>query len=256
MANSRRSYRRAANILGGLKLTAERNPCLVSCKLLHISFHSTSHKLKPEFPTIYNFRTERSFSGQQTIITVVLKNGDTTETVPIHKSFICYYSPYFNATFNGNFAEGDTQCVELEDAPPVAFNLFVKWLYTQDIAEEEMDLLNGDNTNLVDAWILADRFIVPRLQNQLLWSMSSRRGKVSFESCIRAYEKTAPGSKLRSYIIDRTIYDITTEPDHRPIGEGFSKMFPREMLDDLFYGFLVRYQQRPDSQAIQQNITK
>jgi hypothetical protein len=53
---------------------------------------------------------------------VVLKNGDTTETVPIHKSFICYYSPYFNAVFNGNFAEGDTKRVELENAPPAASN--------------------------------------------------------------------------------------------------------------------------------------
>jgi hypothetical protein len=171
---------------------------------------------------------------------VVLRNGDTTEIIPIHKSFICYYSPYFNREFNGYFAEGKTQRVELEDAPPAAFNLFVKWLYTQEIAEEEMDFLIGDITNLVDAWILADQFIVPRLQNQLLWSMSSRRGKVSFESCIRAYEKTAPGSRLRSYIIDSTIYDIITDPDHRPMEEEFSKMFPREMLDDLFHGFLIR----------------
>jgi hypothetical protein len=134
---------------------------------------------------------------------------------------------------------GGHKACRTRKCPASGFKLFVKWLYTQDIAEEEMDLLNGDNTNLVDAWILADRFIVPQLQNQLLWSMSSRRGKVSFESFIRAYEKTAPGSKLCSYIIDRMTYDIITNPDHRPIEEGFSKRFPREMLDDLFYGFLV-----------------
>jgi hypothetical protein len=184
--------------------------------------------------------TQFTSSGEQTIVTVVLKNGDSTETIPVHKNFICHYSPYFNALFKGGFIEGKTQFVELEDTPPAAFNIFVKWLYTQDIAREEKGLLNGDNTTLVDAWILADRFMIPRLQNKLMGCI--KRESCSLDSWFRLYEKTAPGSKLRSYIVDRTIDEIISCQDQDLVDDwsAFCNNLPHEMAEELLPSFLTR----------------
>jgi hypothetical protein len=192
--------------------------------------------------TVHNLLTQFTVSGEQTIVTVVLKNGDTKETIPIHKNFIFYYSPYFNALFNGRFVEGETQRVELEDGPPAAFNLFVNWLYTQEIRKEFMDLLNDDNTTLVEAWILADRFMVPRLQNQLMGRI--RCGGVPVNSWVRLCEKTSPGSKLRSFIVDRTIDEIIVSQTRIEDGVVFCKSLPHEMAEELLQSFLSRVTER------------
>jgi hypothetical protein len=168
---------------------------------------------------------------------VVIKNGEATETVPVHKSFICYYSPYFDAVFNGSFAEGKTQRVELEDAPPAAFNMFVNWLYTQDIVDGELDL--PDSNNLIDLWILADRFIVPRLQNQameLILDKKMRAGHISVKTHIRAYENTARGSKLRSILVDRRLNSmlVSTRPAHQ------CQWPPVEMLEEMLATCITR----------------
>jgi hypothetical protein len=51
-----------------------------------------------------------------------------TKTYRVHKNFICYYSPFFDAAFNGNFTEGDTQSMKLGDTCTEAFGIFVNWL--------------------------------------------------------------------------------------------------------------------------------
>jgi hypothetical protein len=84
----------------------------------------------------------------------------------IHKDFICYYSPFFSAAFNGSFNEGRTQIMMLEDVDPRAFGILVNWIYTQGV---EID--NGTWPNLVTCaklWILADRFLMRKMQNDVM----------------------------------------------------------------------------------------
>jgi len=48
----------------------------------------------------------------------------------IHKDNICYYSPFFDAAFNGNFQEGQTQTMEFDDVDVTAFGVLSGWLYS------------------------------------------------------------------------------------------------------------------------------
>jgi hypothetical protein len=54
------------------------------------------------------------------------------QTFLVHKEIICYYSPFFDATFNGKFQEGKTQCMALDDTDPDLFAALVEWLYNTD----------------------------------------------------------------------------------------------------------------------------
>jgi hypothetical protein len=64
-------------------------------------------------------------------------DNDGTEeyktTFPIHKAIVCHYSPFFDATFNGNFEEGTTQEIDLRDTEPAVFSVFVEWFYSQKV---------------------------------------------------------------------------------------------------------------------------
>ncbi|KAH7304866.1 hypothetical protein BKA65DRAFT_560359 [Rhexocercosporidium sp. MPI-PUGE-AT-0058] len=84
----------------------------------------------------------------------------------IHKNIICHHSPFFSAAFNSQFVEGQTQSMTLDDIDPVIFGSFVNWVYHQNV-EADKGVKMGPEM-LVKLWIVAERFIVPKLQNQAM----------------------------------------------------------------------------------------
>ncbi|TVY27944.1 hypothetical protein LHYA1_G003505 [Lachnellula hyalina] len=53
----------------------------------------------------------------------------------VHRDFICHYSPYFDAAFNGDFIEAHTQTLDLDEFWPRVFELFINWIYTQTLCD-------------------------------------------------------------------------------------------------------------------------
>ena len=81
----------------------------------------------------------------------------------IHKEFICHHSEFFAAEFNGQFQEGQTQAMTLDDIDPDAFGLLVDWLYTQRVD------VDGDSLpTLARLWIMGDLFLIPAIQNSAM----------------------------------------------------------------------------------------
>jgi hypothetical protein len=83
----------------------------------------------------------------------------------IHKKLICSHSLFFEAAFTGNFLEGQTQRMTMEDTKPEIFHLLFQWLYSQKIKvqKDSIDLLV-----LVKLWDLADLCLMPNLQNEVV----------------------------------------------------------------------------------------
>ena len=76
----------------------------------------------------------------------------------IHKDFICYYSPFFAVSFNGNSEEGRTQMMKLCDVDPALFAIVVNWIYckvVRDDKDEKSDVLACSKIK-----ILGDRFLI------------------------------------------------------------------------------------------------
>jgi len=82
----------------------------------------------------------------------------------VYKDFICFHSPFFDAAFNGKFAEGQSQVMRLDDVDPVVFGFVVEWIYTRAF-EDESAL---DYVQALKLWILADRLLMPALQNKVM----------------------------------------------------------------------------------------
>lgn len=133
-------------------------------------------------------------------------NSSSTDhqTFPIHKDHICHYSPFFDAAFNGNFAESQSHEVELYEVKPETFGTFVNWLYTQEIvsADDEPPTISS----LVHLWLLADRLLVPCLQNQAIDCIEYTRqqkgnDRLPSELFPLIYDNTTAESALRKYAI-------------------------------------------------------
>lgn len=72
-------------------------------------------------------------SGPQTFVTIVTGTEGNTETFSILKNVICHRSPFFDAAFNSQLSEGQTQSMTLEDVDSEIFALLVDWLYLQTV---------------------------------------------------------------------------------------------------------------------------
>jgi BTB/POZ domain len=133
-------------------------------------------------------------------ITVCSPDGGK-ETFEVYKDFICYYSPFFRAAFNGPFKEGQTQTMEFTDTHPVIFGLFVLWLYSQglDGYHENPELA----PNLVKLWILADTALIPQLQNDITRILCgySPGWCPAPKTILTVYAKTGPDSAMRKLVI-------------------------------------------------------
>jgi len=87
-------------------------------------------------PIIIYPKANISYSAENmTLVTIhVVDEKGNKATFIVHKVFICHYSPYFDAAFNGDFVEGSTQAMDLEFTSIDAFALFVNWIYHPDLS--------------------------------------------------------------------------------------------------------------------------
>jgi hypothetical protein len=151
-----------------------------------------------------------------------------------------------NAAFSSDFEEGRSQTYRFEDIRASAFRLLVQWLYTKKIDTErdfnsdsvaledpEIEKLQtAQDLDLVQLWIVADRLLIPSLQNQVMKELSSLWGfdglrEPTTKWIAHAYEHTAPGSPLRLLAVDVSAYLLRLSRFED------SSDFPHEMLFDL-----------------------
>ncbi|KAH7382019.1 hypothetical protein BKA64DRAFT_218554 [Cadophora sp. MPI-SDFR-AT-0126] len=167
-------------------------------KDLSTSASSLNSMAKSEEPSL-------NLVDPQPIVTIHVIGGDyEKQSFKVHKNYICHYSPFFEAALNGPFIEGQTQEVDLTDTPPFIFGTFVNWLYTQKIINRSGKLPSC--ISLSALWILADKLLVPSLQNQALSALNARRvldgTRLDSSMFNHVYENTASDSPLRRYIVD------------------------------------------------------
>jgi len=139
----------------------------------------------------------------------------------------------------------------MEDTTSETFRIFVKWLYTQKLSSlhqrehpkgirtlEELDPHElkciEDTKSLLGLWVLAEKLLIPRLQNEIMDVLG--RIRVTCLACVSAfcfklqyiYDNTTDESVLRRFVVD-VIAWAEEGMDYR-IDPG---LFPKAFLLDL-----------------------
>lgn len=144
-------------------------------------------------------KVTRELSSSQASTNSTLATQSTPGPQPpkfvIHKNKICYHSPFFSAAFNSNFIEGMNQEMTL-DVNLKAFGIIANWMYTQDIVASSGE--PPDLCTLAQVWILADRFLMPKLKNQAMTdlinlSLSGKPTSKEILHCCHIADKHAAG---------------------------------------------------------------
>ncbi|KAF7941719.1 uncharacterized protein EAE97_006556 [Botrytis byssoidea] len=156
------------------------------------------------------------------------KVGKDLQDFGVHKSLICHFSPFFKAAFTSGFEETTTGIIKLADVDVEVFELFFRWLYTQQIGEAEQDevefALSIDDAKtshdyklhvgtLLRLYIFADMIKVPTLKNDCIEKVS-RMGSsekeylTESENVHYVWEHTREGDLIRKLFIDTIIWDL------------------------------------------------
>ena len=125
------------------------------------------------------------------MVTVVVGNGTGSQKFSVQQDFLCYYSPYFRAAFEGAFHEGQTKELMIKEHLPVVFGTFLNWIFTQKLEDLEGELPGAET--LIRLWVLADMLLVPALQNLTIEAIEKHAGlhsQVQDSMCSYIYENS------------------------------------------------------------------
>jgi len=134
----------------------------------------------------------------------------------IHKDLLCKKVEYFNIMFNGEFIESQTQAASFPEDHPIAFKLFVSWLYRETIAPLQTIDQCGmtECQQLCRLFALAEKYEVPLLADACMDAMisfsRSKNGIPNIATITLGYLETFDDSKLRIYLARCCAYIILT----------------------------------------------
>jgi hypothetical protein len=137
----------------------------------------------------------------------------------LHKLLVCKEAPYFDKAFNGSFEEASKEECSLPDEEPVAFELFVSYIYTSHFPDDVKAV-----TGVVPVYGPITKFYV--LADKLL--MSNTAKTASLDALIKAratsglrldettikfvLAHTAEECPLRQLVFDIICRDFLTTP--------------------------------------------
>ncbi|RAL59980.1 hypothetical protein DID88_000606 [Monilinia fructigena] len=95
---------------------------------------------------------------------------------------------------------------------------------TDPAAQKSQELALEHTTKLIDLWFLADKVLMPELQNAAIIAIDALRFFTPLQGlpvdiCISIYAKTPAGSPLRKYLADTTLRRL--HPNAEDQGEDF-----------------------------------
>ena len=149
-----------------------------------------------------------------------MRVGEHKKAYVVHKDLLFLYSDCFRAMFE-SFREALENAVELPDTTEETFDLFILWLYTRrlrddDDQDNDGNNANGDSSTIVHEsiilWIFADKYQIPLLQNNIIDMLLERfkngAAKLSWLTVNMAYDNTVASSPLRKMITDVMAYCV------------------------------------------------
>jgi hypothetical protein len=184
-------------------------------------------------------------------VTLYAGNEENAKPFKLHTDFACHYSPVFKAAFNSGFIEGQYQEYRLDVDEEEVVRLLVEWFYTQTLNTRQPDEKLDDAATmeedliLAKLWVLADKLLLPQMQNQVLDRVQEIRdaaGRIPTECLHYVYNNTPPGSSLRRWYV----YECASWLDRNWLADHTDQL-PHEMLIELTIFFRSYVNDLPNS---------
>lgn len=156
------------------------------------------------------------------IVTINAGQNENTQVFKIHKDLLCKASHFFKSTFNGQYLESKTGCLELTTIDPITVEVLYQWLYTGSI-RDVAGFASESNVDIDLLWLrvftMAHQYMINELQEVSYYCF--RKTFHDFHivlpslACVRElYESNLPtnlADMLKSYLLLHCAYWIMDE---------------------------------------------
>ncbi|KAJ8111033.1 hypothetical protein OPT61_g6274 [Boeremia exigua] len=182
---------------------------------------------------------------------VIVEIGTNKIRYSVHKALLIHHSEYFRTALRGPWKEADEGVARLVEIETPEFNLFVHWLYTQQVPDHKKDcamwdhIVNGKHSNrmflsrsqyqlptltLLRAYVLGDRLLAEefrRLTNNHLVEGDSTVGFNPMESLPSiewAFENIRSDRSILQYLANEFCNNWFPEGDDTDDIDALSKL--------------------------------
>ena len=193
---------------------------------------------------------------------VVLEIGPQKQRYHLHKALLTHHSEYFNNALNGPWKEAEDKIVTLEDVDTIAVDIFVHWLYTQQIPDNDATLSmsvsfrdpkDDDHpiSGYTKALVFGDRFLVPVFRqavhncivDTLLYDEDGcPRDPTCFAATKYAYENLPSDHSILKLFLDYHCrhWDVTVDDEEN----GIAALIRTDLPPTLLIRMVARYSSR------------
>ena len=187
---------------------------------------SLPHPTSNLWPRKFQKRTTNLDLSQDLMLSRVLTSdmvdifvGPKRKKFHLHRELLCDRSDYFNAAFQGSFAESTSNELFLPDDDDEAFEFFVNWLYGATLRINTVGQLH----NYLALLVLSEKILVEHLQNltvDLIRAYYRTTG-----DCVRARDVIFVNEQTGSAQLVYLMADILAQQALQEHGDG-SKVKP------------------------------
>jgi hypothetical protein len=121
--------------------------------------------------------------------------------------------PFFEKCLKGSYKEGRENQVYLAEESPAVFDRFVTFIYHNRVDKK---MTSPDNSLLVQAFVLADKFCMPEFQNALVDAIACfhETHEVSALDLAFVNGHVPSNSKIRALLLHKMVFDIVAEQEY------------------------------------------
>jgi hypothetical protein len=185
---------------------------------------------------------------------ITIEIGPLHTTYRVHRKILLYHSEYFRKALQGCWKEGEEGKVIIEDLKPLAFDVFVNWLYTgkipstyeawaaQEAKEEAGSYIRRVDVLILQAYVVADRLVATKLLNAIsnFFVDANVDSTPYYEIVIYAFKNIPAGRRVLALLID-THCRYSEESDDVQLNSDLS--VESQLPHDFLLRVMKRYRQ-------------
>lgn len=158
--------------------------------------------------------------------------GPSHEPFDVHVELLCEQSVFFNEKYSNRYEESTIETLVLDDVNPDDFADVVSWMYQGTLKGIYPQPCVPSWLRLCTIWILAQRFGMPKLQDEALDWLKSKGDVdvvIELEAVLLIYHETALGSSLRRFAVENWVTKSTSMDEF----QASKHLFPHDFLVDI-----------------------
>ncbi|KAF2847953.1 hypothetical protein T440DRAFT_369496, partial [Plenodomus tracheiphilus IPT5] len=161
----------------------------------------------------------------------IVEIGPLRTRYHVHAALLSKHSEFFKRALNGPWKEAQNRVVKFEDVECDTFDLFIEWLYTQQLPhnranENSIQSVNFDSAqqlSSIEASIFGDRVLAREFQKAVLWSLANYivtdGASPNYDVIIRAFRNLPAGDPIIGLLIDAQCSNYRPALDTESNGE-------------------------------------